>query len=140
MALRPPKALDILDCSQHLLAFLRCSSSSDPMILVSPPMAQPPQIYNPNMSKMPQSFAPNLTCLAMPLQHGAVGDDIGFDLRLQRSNYVELLCYVVANESKACFSEEEKHGKLSVFLNHQGGIVDFPIQPIVGPRKNNLTT
>lgn len=69
------------------------------------------------MSKMPQSFPPNLTCLAMPLQHGAVGDDIGFDLRLQRSNYVELLCYVVANESKACFSEEEKHGNSAFFLS-----------------------
>ena len=51
------------------------------MILVGPPNPTRPTLekylqWSPNLWR-------KLTCLAVPLQHGAVGDDIGLDLRLR---------------------------------------------------------
>ena len=56
---------------------------------------------------------PNLTCLAMALEHGAVGDDIGLDLGLATGFE---LPGVRSWQPKACFFGRETRETLRSFL------------------------
>ena len=86
----------------------------------------------PARSARPPYDLPNLTCLAMTLEHGAVGDDIGLDLGLATGFE---LPGVRSWQPKACFSGRETRETLRFFY-HQGGMVDFPSQFF---RVNKLT-